>query len=902
MPTKRSTAPAGGDGRAVAPPRPAALIPEPDGIPAALRERARWVAWRYELVNGRWTKVPYRADGDGKASTVNSDTWSTFEAAWAAYETGEYDGIGFVVGDGITAGDIDHCRAPDGELTADAQDALGIVKTYTEWSPSNEGARFLAYGALPAKGRKRGAFEMYDGDGGRYVTITGHHVDGTPKTIERREPELAVMHARFIARPERAKARRNGTPANGQGQRLSDAEVIEVMKRGPKGADLARLYDGDMSAYEDDHSAADMALAGALVRACNGDTDAAQVDRLFRDSKLMRDKWDEQRGAQTYGERTIGRALDDFVPADLGPSPRDESDPGPGDADAPSDAAVATSDESAANWPDPEPLPPAADEPGPIDPELLPEPLRDWLIDAAERASLPLEFFVPATLVTLSGLIGNRVRVQPKRYDDFIVVPNLWGALVAHTGTMKSHATSTAAAPIKRLESELRDDYEAKRQRLAGRREDLELERTAIEERRKQAAKGKNGIDRDSLAGLRAELDDVQRELDETELPEPAVLVNDSTVEKMVELLRDNPRGLILMRDELLGWLRSLEKQGRESDRTFYLEAWNGDQPFTQHRIGRGTTSAAIVTLSIYGAIQPGAFRKYQDEAMAHGEGADGLLQRFQILIWPDENMQPYQHVDRAPDTAAQTRVMNLCRELYHLDVGAINGSAPPEPFGGFGGAMAGIEYAVLRFDEGAQKLHDDWRTELENRLRSPLSRARRAYLSQVSKYRSLFPSLAGLYHLIEVISERTNCQNRQKQERARARIEPNPTPQAQRTDVTAKSPDRISLETARRAAAMVEYLDAHARKVYAAEVNAERLAAHLILEHVAQGHVQDGDKVRDLIRKDWSGLDRANMELGLDHLDALGWLRVERVPTGGRPSRVVRLHPSIHDHLGGRL
>jgi putative DNA primase/helicase len=352
-PTTARTATRSGDRRGVArraAPKPDTLRPDFERIPTALREHARWVLWRLEwsAAAGKWTKVPYRADGAGKASTTNPDTWGTFDAARDAYERGELDadGVGWVIGEGIVGGDVDGCRDPaTGELTADAAAILAEMRTYSEVSPSGTGVRYFARGALPATGRKRGPFEMYDGDGGRYLTVTGHQLDGTPDVIEPRDAELAAVHARHVAAPPRPD--RNGehhglrpTPT-GKGAHLSDAEVLEAMKRNRRnGAELARLYDGDLAQHAGDHSAADMALVGALVWWCDGDAD--QVDRLFRASGLMRAKWDRNaRQGETYGEGTIREALEGHAigsgyqgrapqtPAELGPPPREDSDPGP---------------------------------------------------------------------------------------------------------------------------------------------------------------------------------------------------------------------------------------------------------------------------------------------------------------------------------------------------------------------------------------------------------------------------------------------------------------------------------------------------------------------------------------------------------------------------------------------
>ena len=87
--------------------------------------------------------------------------------------------------------------------------------------------------------------------------------------------------------------------------------------------------------------------------------------------------------------------------------------------------------------------------------------------------------------------------------------------------------------------------------------------------------------------------------------PCPRLVVNDATVEKLGELLNENPNGLLLIRDELPGWLAKMESDEYQSDRAFYLEAFNGDGRFTYDRIGRGTIAIENCTLSIIGGIQP---------------------------------------------------------------------------------------------------------------------------------------------------------------------------------------------------------------------------------------------------------------------------------------------------------
>src|SRR5262249_34854389 len=147
--------------------------------------------------------------------------------------------------------------------------------------------------------------------------------------------------------------------------------------------------------------------------------------------------------------------------------------------------------------------------------------------------------------------------------------------------------------------------------------------------------------------------DRFRQHMKEIETPEPTerrYIVNDSTVEKIGEILNQNPRGLLLFRDEITGFLRTLDREGHESDRAFYLEAWDGRGSYVYDRIGRGTIHIKSVTLSILGGIQPGPLSLYLRQTISGGTSDDGLMQRFQLLVFPDVSKE-WKNVDRWPDT-----------------------------------------------------------------------------------------------------------------------------------------------------------------------------------------------------------------------------------------------------------
>ena len=278
-----------------------------ENIPDALRPFDHWVVWRYEPdKKGEPTKVPYNARTGRKASSTNARTWSTLDEAIRVYTSNPetYDGVGFVLTDSpFAATDYDHCRDPEtGTISPWALGLIHRVASYAEVSPSGTGLRGLVRATLPPGGRKKGDIEMYDT--GRYVTLTGWHLDGRPATIEACEAELAALHQDvFAPEPSTPVARRRTAPLS-----VDEDEVLRRARSAKNGPPFRLLYDhGDASDYPSE-SEADLALCGML--AFWAGPDPVRVDALFRTSARMRPKWDQRRGHATYGERTLEKALE----------------------------------------------------------------------------------------------------------------------------------------------------------------------------------------------------------------------------------------------------------------------------------------------------------------------------------------------------------------------------------------------------------------------------------------------------------------------------------------------------------------------------------------------------------------------------------------------------------------
>jgi putative DNA primase/helicase len=306
-------------------PRPTPLTVIPEGIPFYQRERNHWVFWRYDLVDGNVTKPPYRADGKGKASSIDPATWSTFDVALRAYRTQGWDGIGSVLArfpaghpyetsnDELIGVDLDHCRdRATGVLTPVAASIISMIDSYAEYSPSGDGIRIFAIATLPDEPRKRGNIEAYQSS--RYLTCTGHHLPGTPSEIQARQAEVEVAYRLMILSHEQPRGRSStGQPGATarfalQPVNLADRELIDRARVAGDGGKFARLWAGDWSGYTS-QSDADEALCFKLVFWTG--RDRARIDRLFRRSGLYRTKWDQRHYAadRTYGQGHVDKAI-----------------------------------------------------------------------------------------------------------------------------------------------------------------------------------------------------------------------------------------------------------------------------------------------------------------------------------------------------------------------------------------------------------------------------------------------------------------------------------------------------------------------------------------------------------------------------------------------------------------
>ena len=355
-------------------------------------------------------------------------------------------------------------------------------------------------------------------------------------------------------------------------------------------------------------------------------------------------------------------------------------------------------------------------------PEMLPAALRDYVLDVADRQQSPPDFVAVAAMCGLAAIVGNRIRIAPKAHDDWMEVPNLWGAIIGPPSTMKSPAMQSALGPVYELQDDAREAWQADLAEAGINDELADINAKAAKKKaRELIEKGDSEAARSILKELSS--------LDNDEQPTcPRIVVNDATVEKLGELLNENPRGLLLIRDELPGFLAKMESEEYASERAFYLETFNGSGRFTYDRIGRGTIHISNCTLSIIGGVQPSKLASIVRGAIT-GASNDGLIQRLQMAVWPDPRTT-WQWVDRHADGVARAAYQKLFRDMHHLQLGS-----PKEP-------------TVMRFSPAAQDIFRDWITAIQTEARS--GRLLPVLESHLLKMPKTIASLALLFELVD--------------------------------------------------------------------------------------------------------------------------------------------------------
>ena len=462
--------------------------------------------------------------------------------------------------------------------------------------------------------------------------------------------------------------------------------------------------------------------------------------------------------------------------------------------------------------------------------EVLPTVLKRFVEDGAQRMQCPPDFIAVAALCSAAAVMGASVRIQPKVYDDqYLIVPTLWGALIGAPSSMKSPSMSYALKPAESLEEVMRSGHKNAELEYQTNKRIYEINLKKAEA--KLNAEGEGGISEKCFADLAMALEA------EPQPPcEPRLVVNDSTVPKLGELMKANPRGLFLVRDELAGWLTSIQGEAGAEARTFYLESYNGDGHFTQDRISRDKVRIENCCLSILGGLQPSKLRPIVSGAMS-GKEDDGLLQRLQLSVWPSAKLGR-RFVDQKPN--------ERCRVDFEKSLASFLRYTLDEP-------------KVVRFSCDAQTLFQIWWEKLQDEITNIESDVFQSY--KIKQEKTLC-SVACIFQLLQ---------------------EP--------------SSSEITAVNFKKAESFLSYLESHAKKIYKLDEYPEVYSAMLIYKR--RERLSEEFTAREIQRKGWPGLNnaekvRAALECLEDHGYLISAVKLTSSEEGGQGKKMYAWNPHL--------
>jgi hypothetical protein len=480
---------------------------------------------------------------------------------------------------------------------------------------------------------------------------------------------------------------------------------------------------------------------------------------------------------------------------------------------------------------------------------LLPDALRGRISDVSYRMQVPMEAVACAHLITIAAVIGAGCAIRPKQHDSWQVVPNLWGYHVARPGFLKSPNRKEATKFLKPLEKEAEKRFKVE---WAEYENELEVYKLKVDRLKVAAKKSKADT---SAEDLRAALNAIPKP---EEPKQRRYKSNEVSTQKMTELLEANQRGLLVETDELASFLARMEQKEHQTDKGYFLQAWDGDGDYSDDKIGRGTTKAAHLCLSWLGCIQPDKLKAILKRTQ-HSLGNDGMIQRYQMSVWPDE--QAFKVVDEEPDLMGESRLQTIIQRLHDIDFTAIGAEKDKED---------GIPF--FRFQAVAQTAFYSWLQRNAAKVRADANPLMQEHLQ---KYQSLLPSLALIFHLVERLD-----------------------PARDHEDVSSKhTASAVSLDNLKLAEQWCDLLESHARRIYSLLDLKVKDATDFLAKKLQEGLLEDGFSLRDIDRKKWHGLtDRQDVKAAIEELKNANWIfEVKRPARWQQKSSVTyRINPKI--------
>ena len=780
----------------------------------AMRQTVTWKAGPIDPHTGKFTKYPKGKDGTGDG-WPKPEQWvgELKDALKLAQERG-HSGVGIVLpvtidGFHVVSFDWDGVDFEDSERMEEINhdwEALG--KPYMEVSPSGKGLRAFVLSKTPVRDAScarpsGGKDELFCSSKARWMTVTGNQFKsgGLPEATE----AAMAISAKWTAGKV---GNKNTSPQSAGALVAKHLMFSHLLKQCGFEWPKKLLKDGD------DREFTMLRYAGHLRS--RGGISQDEIEKLC----LIANH-------EHYAE-----PLTEAVVLDR--------------ARRYGDKVESLGDHKVDGWHELAPLPPKFRATPALDPELLPRSLSGYVGDCASRMRIPPEMIATPLLVALGSVYGKKVCVQPRSKDtNWLEYPNLWGVSILPPAMLKSPSLNAAMKFINELESQAQREHAASMAAWDSEDRVRKLEIKLME------AKAKKSLGIGDRIGAKQQLDRIHQ------VKPPArkrQVISDATPEARLEILCDNPNGVMLVRDELDGHIAQLKKDGYENARAQELQFFDGHQDYSDDRIKRGSHIAEGPRMALYGNLQPAKVEKYLMD-MHKGGSDDGYLQRLLQLAVQPTITQNFELLDVSPNLEAE----NLARYLFKAaeSLPLVRNSLTNR-----------ISPRVLKYQPKAQQEFDEFLVALENKLRSGgISNA--VIAAHFGKYRGTLPKLSLILALAE--------------------------------DPFASS---ISLEAYRQALNLLLFYKEHAKRIYGVVLRSDLVAAYELLDRIKNGQLVDGFNPRDDIqRKEWQGLRTSGeVESAIELLVKHNHLRVIEEATNGRPKRIVRIHPVLLRQKGTKV
>lgn len=566
-----------------------------NNLPDYVKETGLFCCWRYEERNGKRTKVPYHPWSGKRAKSNVSNDFMSFEAATQAKG---YDGVGLGVFNDICAIDLDGCILPDGTYTPIAAAIVSLMQSYTETSPSGKGLHILFRAKDFTYDKTRfyimnasSGIEVYvAGATSKYVTVTGNRCE--PYAFADRSRELQNLLETYMIRAHVA-----GSPAvnaiNAANYQLTDEQVLEKAFSAKNSAAFQRLWNGIIP-EDDSHSEADLKLCLQLAFWTN--KNPAQIDRLFRNSSLMRPKWDRKQSGSTYGEITIQNAI------------------------ALCNSAYDAKGSQKRGFPTLKPLVPAHDSLPPFPKNVFSPDLEAYIQAVAVDTQTSPDMASVIALGALSCCLQGKYITEGK--PGHMEPLSLYTVIIAESGERKSSVMRAMITVIMEYEADYIARHEPEIKKNKRTREELERRISSLQKK----------LDAHEDKKLEAKLNGLQEQLDMLPvLKLRRFFTDDCSSEALAHLLAANHGTLSVISTE--GGIFDI-MAGRYSGKAnfdIWLKGHSGD-PIRVDRLNRETEYIPRATLSAILSMQPSILSEIMDNSSMDGRG---LLARLLFAMPP---------------------------------------------------------------------------------------------------------------------------------------------------------------------------------------------------------------------------------------------------------------------------